>query len=55
MRICLQEGLWRDVLTPVHSARRGRIGTVLRKGSLFREGRVCTIRANPAILVKGVT
>lgn len=53
--MCLRDCLWRDVVTPAHSARRGRIGGVLRKGSLFREGRVCTIRANPAILVKGVT
>ena len=55
MRMCLREGLCRDVCTPVHSVRRDRLGGVLRKGSLFREGRVCTIRANPAILVKGVT
>jgi len=47
--------LGNDVRTATHRACRGRVGGVLRKGSLFREGRVCTIRANPAILVKGVT
>ncbi len=47
--------LGNDVRTATCRARRDRVGDVLRKGSLFREGRVCTIRTNPAILVKGVT
>ncbi len=47
--------LGNDVRTATYRARRDRVGGVLRKGSLFREGRVCTIQANPAIPVKGVT